>query len=150
MYEAYLTDLSKVFAPMTEAMEINKKAFEKLSSTQSAYLTDVSSKVMKQSQALMDTKDLKNIVDMQMSFAKELESRFLNTFEESMSTMNEARESYSELLEKHMSEMSEQAPFFDMSKFVDLSQYTMDKAKAAAKSSARTASKTVKAAADAA
>ncbi|MDH2435211.1 hypothetical protein WH50_00510 [Pokkaliibacter plantistimulans] len=142
MYEAYFTDFKKTFAPMTEAMEISKKAFDKLSSCQSACFVDLSGKCFKQSQALMETKDVKAAMDLQVQFAKDMEARLTNTFEESVAAMTEARESYTALFEKQMSELTDSSTAFDFSKFVDFSKFALDKAKETTKEVTKTASKT--------
>ncbi|MFB9885139.1 phasin family protein [Balneatrix alpica] len=117
MFDKYFADFNKTLNPLNEVMEINKKAFEKLSSTQSAYFTEYFNTLSKQSKALLESKDIKSTVELQLQFAKDAEARLANTLEQNLSTLTEAREAYMSLVEKQLEEVGEFSNAFDLSKF---------------------------------
>lgn len=116
MYEKMLKEMQDKMKPMTELVELNRKAAEKIFSLQSELLTDSVNDSLAQIKALTEAKDPREAFELQMNFLKEQEAKWSNTAEQELAALNEVREELTSLFEQGIDSMNEM-PYFDMSKF---------------------------------
>ena len=154
MYNELLNNFKTQMAPFTKAAEINKKAVETLVGLQQEVATEMFNRGVEQFKALSSVKEPQQALDLQVAFYKEMEAKLTGVAEQELAAINEARTEVTEIFEKSVSEMTENAMSemskfdlgqFDLSKF-DMAQFdltkmmpTFDAAKPAAKASRKPA-----------
>lgn len=141
--EEQFEPVKEKFSPALEMAEINRKTAEKLMALQAEYVTDFVNASLSQFKSLVDAKDPKEAIKLQVEFLKTLDAKFTDVAEKELAAMTDAKDKLSDIVEKSLSELGD-VPFmnefksFDLSKF-DLSKLmpgTKDKPKAAAKPAA--------------
>jgi phasin family protein len=85
--------------PITELFSVNAKAFEKLTSQQSAFIAEVLSDSFKQAQELAAKKDLTAIFESQKNYAESLQQKWVDNAKQTLELVNEARESATAVIE---------------------------------------------------
>jgi len=85
--------------PITELFSLNAKAFEKLTSQQSAFIAEVLSDSFKQAQELASKKDIGAIFESQKSYAEEVQQKWVDNAKQTLELVNEARESATAVIE---------------------------------------------------
>lgn len=123
MYEQFLTTFKDQFAPFNTVAEINKKTAEKLIEIQTAYLTEFVNAGFAQFQALTSVKEPKAVIDLQVSFLKDLETKMTSVAEAELATISSAREELTSVIEDNMKTLAEtdylkEISNFDIAKFM--------------------------------
>ncbi|MBA4502109.1 phasin family protein [Marinobacterium marinum] len=116
MYDNMLKDMQDKMKPMTQLVELNRKAAEKIFSLQSELFTTSVNASLAQFKALAEVKEPKEAFELQMSFIKEQEAKWSDTAEQELAALNEVREEFTSLLEQGLESMND-LPCFDLSKF---------------------------------
>ena len=120
MYETMLNDVKEKMKPVVDMAEINKKTAERLIALQTAYFNDFVSSSFAQMNALATVRDPRQATEMQVSFFKQMEGKLTDTAEQELAALTEAKEEYTALVEKSLSDMAEGNPYFkQMSGFMD-------------------------------
>lgn len=151
MYDNMLKEMQDKMKPVSELVELNRKAAEKIIALQSELFTDSVNDSLAQIKALAEVKEPKQAFELQMSYLKELEAKWSSTAEKELAALNEVREEITSLFEQSLESLKDM-PYFDLSKFelpgfdlktFDLSAFmpkTADKKPAAKPAARKTAS----------
>ncbi|GAA0685624.1 hypothetical protein GCM10009104_09100 [Marinobacterium maritimum] len=116
MYDNMLKEMQDKMKPVTDLVELNRKAAEKIFALQSELFTESVNAGLAQVKALSEVKEPKAAFELQMTFLKEQEAKWSNTAEQELAALNEVREELTSLMEQGIESMNE-LPYFDMSKF---------------------------------
>lgn len=116
MYDNMLKEMQDKLKPVTDLVELNRKAAEKIFALQSELFTESVNAGLAQVKALSEVKEPKEAFELQMSFLKQQEAKWSNTAEQEIAALNEVREELTALMEQSLESMNE-LPYFDMSKF---------------------------------
>jgi hypothetical protein len=116
MYDNMLKEMQDKMKPVTNLIELNRKAAEKIFALQSELFTESVNASLAQVKALADVKEPKEMFELQLAFIKEQEAKWSNTAEQELAALNEVREELTSLMEQGIESMNE-LPYFDMSKF---------------------------------
>lgn len=146
MYEDIVKEMKDKMAPIAEMAEINKKTAEEIMSLQSEYFSELVTSGMSQFKSLIEVKEPKEAVELQMKYYRELESKTTSTAEKELAALSSAKDQMAELVEKNFFDMSDMSYFKDMGKFdlsaFDISKYMPDFAKPATGSTSKAKSST--------
>jgi hypothetical protein len=138
MYNEMINNFKAQMAPFTQMATINQKAVEKLVAIQQEAATELFNTGVAQAKALVEVKEPKAALDLQVAYFKNLEAKLTAVAEEEITTLNAARNELTAVLEKSVAEMTEtaekamkdfgsfDAAAFDMSKF-DLAKFDLSK-----------------------
>ena len=138
MYNEMINNFKAQMAPFTQMATINQKAVEKLVAIQQEAATELFNTGVAQAKALVEVKEPKAALDLQVAYFKNLEAKLTAVAEEEITTLNAARNELTAVLEKSVAEMTEtaekamkdfgsfDASAFDLSKF-DLSKFDLAK-----------------------
>ena len=124
--EDQLEPVKEKFSPAIEMAEVNRKTAEKLMSIQADYVSDFVNSSLAQFKSLVDAKDPKEAIKLQVEFLKTLDAKFTDVAEKELATMSEAKDKLTEIVEKSISELSD-APFMNDFKDFDLSKFDLSK-----------------------
>ncbi|KAA0875403.1 phasin family protein [Nitrincola tapanii] len=124
--EEQLQPVKEKFKPAVDMAEVNKTTAEKLFTLQSEYVTDFVNSSLAQFKALIDAKDPKEALHLQVEFFKTLDSKFTEVAEQELAALTEAKDKLADIIEKSLSDIGD-VPFMqDLSKF-DLAQFDLSK-----------------------
>lgn len=128
--EEQLQPMKSQIQPALDMAEINKKAAEKLISLQSDYVTDFVNSSLAQFKALLDTKDPKEALHLQIEFFKTVDAKFTEVAEKELAALSEAKDQLADVVETSLTEFAD-APFMKDLKGFDFSQFDVFKVMAA-------------------
>lgn len=118
MYETMIKDVKDQMKPVVDMAEINKQTAEKLVALQSAFVSECFNSALAQFNALTQVKEPKQIVELQMQYFKDFETKVSNVAEQEIAAMTSAKDQISTIVENSISELSEKATFMDMTKYM--------------------------------
>lgn len=124
--EEQLEPVKEKFTPAIEMAEINRSTAEKLMAIQAEYVSDFVNSSLAQFKSLVDAKDPKEAIKLQVEFLKTLDAKFTDVAEKELATMTEAKDKLTEIVEKSISELGD-APFMNEFKQFDLSKFDLSK-----------------------
>ena len=124
--EEHFEPVKEKFSPAIEMAEINKTTAEKLMAIQAEYVSDFVNSSLAQFKSLVDAKDPKEAIKLQVEFLKTLDAKFTDVAEKELATMSEAKDKLSEIVEKSLSELGD-VPFMNEFKEFDLSKFDLSK-----------------------
>lgn len=118
MYETMIKDVKDQMKPVVDMAEINKQTAEKLVALQSAFVSDCFNSALAQFNALTQVKEPKQIVELQIQYFKDFETKVANVAEQEIAAMTSAKDQISSIVESSISEFNEKATFMDMTKYM--------------------------------
>lgn len=124
--EEQFEPVKEKFTPAIEMAEINRKTAEKLMAIQADYVSDFVNASLAQFKSLVDAKDPKEAIKLQIEFLKTLDAKFTDVAEKELATMSEAKDQLTEIVEKSIADLSD-APFMNEFKQFDLSKFDLSK-----------------------
>jgi len=108
MYDQIFADLKIRMQPVLSLAESNQKAMEKLASLQKNSVTDVVNASVEQFKALAACTDPQSVMDLQVKFYKSLEAKMTDTAEQSIATINEAKDAFVAVVEESAKQTAEE------------------------------------------
>ncbi|KGK41867.1 hypothetical protein LH51_11565 [Nitrincola sp. A-D6] len=124
--EQQFEPVKEKFAPALEMAEVNRTTAEKLMAIQAEYVSDFVNASLAQFKSLVDAKDPKEAVKLQVEFLKTLDSKFTDVAEKELATLTDAKDKITDIVEKSMSELGD-VPFMSELKQFDLSKFDLSK-----------------------
>ncbi|SFG25019.1 MULTISPECIES: phasin family protein [Neptunomonas] len=107
MRQDIMKDIQESFVPITVISDINKSAAEKLIAIQSDYMTDLFNTGLAQMQTLSSVKEPKEAFELQIKYFKELDAKLANVTEKEVAMLSATKEQLLDVIEQHISEMSD-------------------------------------------
>lgn len=124
--EEQFEPVKEKFAPALEMAEVNRTTAEKLMAIQAEYVSDFVNSSLAQFKSLVDAKDPKEAVKLQVEFLKTLDSKFTDVAEKELATLTDAKDKITEIVEKSISDLGD-VPFMNEFKQFDLSKFDLSK-----------------------
>lgn len=114
--------MKETFAPAVKMADINRKTLEKIFTAQTEYMTDFINTSLEQMKSLVEAKTPQEAMHIQMEFIKTLDEKFTHATEKELSSLVEARDEITALVEHSMSEMGDN-PLVETFKAMDLNYF---------------------------
>ena len=114
-----MTDVKEKMKPAVDVAEVNKTTVETLFSIQSEYVTDFINSGIAQMKALSEVKEPKDIMDLQVSYYKDLETKMTEVASKEVAALTDAKDKISEILEKSLSEIKDTDYVAEMTKYMN-------------------------------
>ncbi|MBY4677845.1 phasin family protein [Marinobacterium arenosum] len=119
MYQDMMKDMKDQMKPVVDMADINKKTAEKLFALQSEYVSDFVNSSLEQVRALTEARDPKQVVELQVNYFKQLESKMTEVAEKELAAMTEAKDQFTNIFESSFADMGEM-PYFKQ--FADMGE----------------------------